>query len=1523
MKPVLIYARPFSLTAMTRVDVRIADGGAAADYAVGGFQWEPVVTTRPQQSIELFTLTLDGKVQTGKCSFAFNPRQIRAVPNAENLYWDGAPIVINCEGPLEGPTAIPEFVGRVESSLFDKDRGIITINASVSDNLIDCNLLTLSFNGDGASGGAATKKGTWRPAGFGTVYNIEPVWFDLTRNIGQVDGYGNTLGIDWLGEGLSSFGASVGDYATYAALAAAIDAHAVPPGRWATCIAEGLVGLGAPPTGVITCHARFGFTKSGAWMQRILQIHAGIDTSLIDTASFTALDTAVNRPIGYWTADQRNVKDLLQAIARGANATPIITFQGKVAVTRIATTGAAFSLDRAGGGAPRVLSWRPGAPSAPFYKLFARAARPARVLTFGEVNYVDTILPRGLYNSATVYRAGNTIETIDGTGYLFINATPSSGHLPPTGTLPPAAPAADAYWQQVSPPAYTDRGDFVLGRTYYQGNIVSLSDGSRYLFINSGSDNANAPPNATYWQLYTGQTNAQIVGGRSSSAILATIDAAASDNVLSTGEKDQIIRDFNQVQSQYARAIDQYGILASPVELSTQVTNATNNLTALNTYLGGLTPAWNDVSQNTPISGPTLRSTWNAAVNYVEILSSAIAAYNTSQTEFFDSFNYATETDFRNAWEVAGAFGGRTSIVSVTDGGGRAVQIGNNTDGSDYAAIFANKWLPYSPEDLFRLDWDIDIQAAGPGAVVSLGVAAMDRAGNNLGYSYCYVAAAGVGEQANTGRRTYSAWMRGIASGANGAAGQGSTQANPVPLPDGSDFAFGQGGTVRIRAMALIHYPVSGTTGPNNKGKTLLRSCGLRKAKDTTVNPTGNWSSTRTYFPDDAVRSAEGRLFYAKVKNTNQAPATTAADNAYWAFYLDRGTDGANAVTISLTATSSVFKYDKDNSPYALTNVFQAHRQNTSAQTIFNVYDSAGTLIYSGNAAAYAGTGVFTYVDADTISMSQAQFAAFIAGNPARENFTVSAYIQFTSNFDAVDVHKVKDGADGAGFFTLVAQGNAVVTPTTITKVTTSGWDGSGRSLEGFTGDVMAIARLDTISDAMLALNTNPGDDASYPSLDYAGYFNSHNFYIYESGGSTGVPVGTWADGDFAYVARRGTTIEYGILGLDPFHVTTGVDPSVKLYFDSSMAAVGQRFTNVSFGPVGQDGNYRDTKFYQSNAMPATPTAANPVGWTDAPGTGTETVWQIWALKRADGSLIGVWSTPRTSSGINRRTEGYSPSLTYYINNVIAYNGGSYIAVQDNFSGHAPSGTTSANAWWDVFSAPGAAGAPATPPSGFSATIPLTSGAAVNLYDAAVAAGYTGHSDATINFTVPNAVLIRGLAGGLGLDTGSFPWGSYTIALTLTVQNGGAVEGGGGNGGSMGAGGGTGGTAIYLRGPLSGGIIINAGGAVRSGGGGGACRGVTSSGKLGGGGGGGGAPNGEGGDPSEGSISTGNPGIGGSPGGGGAGGTPGGGAGGAYGTAGSNASDGTPGGSPGAAIAKNGYAAAVTNNGTLTGAVVA
>lgn len=248
------------------------------------------------------------------------------------------------------------------------------------------------------------------------------------------------------------------------------------------------------------------------------------------------------------------------------------------------------------------------------------------------------------------------------------------------------------------------------------------------------------------------------------------------------------------------------------------------------------------------------------------------------------------------------------------------------------------------------------------------------------------------------------------------------------------------------------------------------------------------------------------------------------------------------------------------------------------------------------------------------------------------------------------------------------------------------------------------------------------------------------------------------------------------------------------------------------------------------------------------------------------------------------------------------------------------------------------------PGAGFNQTIQITGAGPVNLRTLADAAGYNGAQNATVIFQLAAGVTITGAVnGGIAIDTGTWPTGTYAINLTLQIS--GKAYGGGGTGGKgavfgNGAAGGTGGDALYCRLPIT--MVVNAGGEVKAGGGGGGGGGgrinAASEFDRVGGGGGGGFPNGLGGamgSPTIDGDSTGaaNGAVGSSSGGGagGAGETGGGGAGGAGGGAAAAGAGGvagsgsgtvkTPGagGAAGYAVRKNGNTVTVTNNGTIVG----
>lgn len=247
------------------------------------------------------------------------------------------------------------------------------------------------------------------------------------------------------------------------------------------------------------------------------------------------------------------------------------------------------------------------------------------------------------------------------------------------------------------------------------------------------------------------------------------------------------------------------------------------------------------------------------------------------------------------------------------------------------------------------------------------------------------------------------------------------------------------------------------------------------------------------------------------------------------------------------------------------------------------------------------------------------------------------------------------------------------------------------------------------------------------------------------------------------------------------------------------------------------------------------------------------------------------------------------------------------------------------------------------PGSAFTATLPITGTGPINLRTVANRAGYNGAQNATITFEVGSGVTISGApgssAGGIGIDTGTWP-GGFTTALGLIVKSGGVVRGGGGRGGNGGGAptpapqaGGAGGDAIYLRINMTGGITVQSGGTVQAGGGGGGGGVGVFLGqfhKIGGGSGGGGRPNGSYGTIASGMQYPASTGTAGTPtanGVGGAGGNDGseeggaGGNGGTFAAAGSGSPSGGAGGAAGFAIRKNGFTATVTNSGTITGTV--
>lgn len=620
MTPILVHLQPYDDAASARIDVRLGDAANAEAYGLGGVSWAPYITERPVSSLELMSPDLDGRVQAGRARMAFNPLAIPGIAK-KKIKWKGARAKIYSASALAWP-AVTEFDGLVIDDAIDTD-GIVTLTMEVTTDFLEGPLLTVEYAGGGGATGEAAMRGVLKPAGFGTVENIEPVWFDTTRWIGCIDGYGNTTAITKLMEGLDDRGAAVANYASYTALAAAIDTGVVAPGRWATCVAEGLVGLGAPPAYPIGVNAIFGTNRIGAMMRRILELHRAVSPANIDTAAFAAMDAACPYDTTYWTKEQRDVKDLIEAMAGSINATPIVTFQNKVTITRGVTTAAVAELVRSGRQTPRVINARRITPQAPVYRLRARTGRPANVLTYDQVLYADTIEDRGLYSAIEVYRKGHLVWKIDKSSWLYINDTPTSGNAPPTFPT-----TSDAYWQMMTPPAIASDRSPTPPEELPEGTLWIAPDGHLYRFESRpwvGADGdewigADGEP----W-LGSGYVDAQdqliVTTAEAAAAVTAAVARIASDGWLSAGEKTGLVHSHKAMIENHI-ALDAkataLGVAASERTVATAAVNA------LNAYLTSLNPAWNDTTTDTPANASTITSLWGTAAQAVAALQAAI-----------------------------------------------------------------------------------------------------------------------------------------------------------------------------------------------------------------------------------------------------------------------------------------------------------------------------------------------------------------------------------------------------------------------------------------------------------------------------------------------------------------------------------------------------------------------------------------------------------------------------------------------------------------------------------------------------------------------------------------------------------------------------------------------------------------------------------------------------------------------------------------------------------------------------------
>lgn len=452
---VLAELQPYDPVDAVRKTLRATSANDASVTGLNSQRWLPAISSDAVTvGISLFKGDFDGRstANAGAMKLRINRFEI-AEPYVRRFNWAAAPVKL-WAGVAGQAWPWTQFAELTVSDFSAEGNGL-SLSMKVNEEPFSADVLTAKYAGTGGIEGGADLKGKVKPFLLGRCSNVEPVLIDAVNNVYQVHGYAAIEAVTKLYERGSEFPISSGDYANYTALTAATIAN----GRWATCIASGLIRLGAPAYGVITADVD-GDKSGGTWrrkpgeiMLRLLD-NAGVTSGLIESSSFTGLDTALASAcptnlgrMGIYITEQASVLDLAARIAAPCNAQVGVSLMGKIFVVRAAIGSPTLTLDAQQRRLPRVISSTEAPVSPPWSFMEFGYARSWRVHTLDEISYYTTIIDLGRYDALATYREGNIVDSTDGSRWIYINATPTAGNAPPTWPT-----TTNTWWENSSPP---------------------------------------------------------------------------------------------------------------------------------------------------------------------------------------------------------------------------------------------------------------------------------------------------------------------------------------------------------------------------------------------------------------------------------------------------------------------------------------------------------------------------------------------------------------------------------------------------------------------------------------------------------------------------------------------------------------------------------------------------------------------------------------------------------------------------------------------------------------------------------------------------------------------------------------------------------------------------------------------------------------------------------------------------------------------------------------------------------------
>lgn len=443
---------PLHISTGERIAIRACSANRRSVTGIGGLQWAPAIISAPVTGLTLWNGDFSAAVSAGGLDLQMNMGVVKEYyPDADACYWIGARLELHA-GAIDSAWPWNQvFAGTVAG--FARKAQVLTLNVRVDEEPFAANVLSATYAGTTGAEGEAGLKGRVKPLLIGYTLNAEPVLIDADNSVYQFSGYGPIEEVVTLFERGSAFSASIGDYADYDALVAAT----IAPGLWGTCLAEGMVRLGAPAYGVITGDVKghalsaTGDTPrlTGAIISALAGL-AGVDTALIDTDSLAALDAAAPHDVNLYLTGQATFFEQARALAIACNAQAGIGMTGQFFVARVPDLETAqpdITLDARGRRVPQVKQSDELDVSAPYRKIIMGANRAWRVHNSDEISFTAELVDRGEYDAAETYREGNMVDQPNGSRWLYISTTPTAGNDPPAWPT-----TSNAWWSNINPP---------------------------------------------------------------------------------------------------------------------------------------------------------------------------------------------------------------------------------------------------------------------------------------------------------------------------------------------------------------------------------------------------------------------------------------------------------------------------------------------------------------------------------------------------------------------------------------------------------------------------------------------------------------------------------------------------------------------------------------------------------------------------------------------------------------------------------------------------------------------------------------------------------------------------------------------------------------------------------------------------------------------------------------------------------------------------------------------------------------